>query len=170
MSFITRIFGAQGRRGRYRPLYDSIVGLGRDRQWYLEGQVPDTVTGRFDMIAALFALVVLRLEREGSRAAQASALLTEIFVADMEGSIRQLGIGDLMVGKHLGRMMSALGGRLAAFRDVDDLSVPVRRNIYHEEPPSDEVVTFVAGRLEAFRDRLEAEPLEPILAGRLPPL
>lgn len=170
MSFITRIFGAQGRRGRYRPLYDSIVQHGRDPRWYREGQVPDTVTGRFDMIAALFAIVVLRLEREGSRAASASALLTEIFVADMEGSIRQLGIGDLMVGKHLGRMMSALGGRLAAFRDAEDLSIPVRRNIYHEEPPSEEVVAFTAGQLSDFRDRLASAPLEPILAGELPPL
>ncbi len=43
-------------------------------------------------------------------------LLTEIFIDDMDATLRQIGIGDYVVGKHVGRMMSALGGRLAAFR------------------------------------------------------
>jgi cytochrome b pre-mRNA-processing protein 3 len=170
LSLFSRLFGPNASRARYQPLYDAIVAAGRDPDWYREGQVPDTVTGRFDMIAALFAIVMLRLEAEGQKSARASALLTEIFVADMEGSIRQLGISDLKVGKHLGQMMSALGGRLSAFRDADDLTPPVRRNIFHEEPPSEAAVAFVAGRLAAFRDRLSAAPLEPILAGTLPPL
>ena len=44
-----------------------------------------------------------------------SVLLTEIFIDDMDGTLRQIGIGDYVVGKHVGRMMGALGGRLTAF-------------------------------------------------------
>ena len=80
--------------------------------------MPDTIDGRFDMIAAILALVLLRLEAEGEAGRDPSVLLTEIFIDDMDGTLRQIGIGDYVVGKHVGRMMSALGGRLAAFRDA----------------------------------------------------
>ena len=168
LSFLSRIFGPPRGRARYQPLYDAIVARGREPAWYVEGAVPDTVTGRFDMIAALFALVIIRIEGGGAQGARAAALLTEIFVADMEGNVRQMGIGDLVVGKHLGRMMSALGGRIGAFRGEGDLTAPVRRNIFHEAPPSEEAVRFVAGRLAQFRDALQAQAVEPILAGKLP--
>lgn len=170
MSFLSRIFGPPAGRARYQPLYNAIVAVGRDPAWYREGEVPDSVTGRFDMIAALFALVLVRIENEGKAGARAAALLTEIFVADMDGSIRQLGIGDLMVGKHLGRMMAALGGRIGAFRGDGDLTGPVHRNIFHEAPPSDDALHFIARRLERFRSDLAATPSERILAGTLPEL
>ena len=80
--------------------------------------MPDTIDGRFDMIAAVTALVLLRLEAEGDAGRAPSVLLAEIFIDDMDASLRQIGIGDYVVGKHVGRMMSALGGRLAAFREA----------------------------------------------------
>ena len=168
MSFLSQILGRRRDRSRYRPLYDALVGYGRDPLWYLDGQVPDTVTGRFDMIAALLSLLLIRIEGDDREAAETTVRLTELFVADMEGSIREMGIGDLVVSKHLGRMMSALGGRLGAFRGAEDLEPIVKRNIFHEAPPSEEAVRFVAARLEAFRTRLNAVPTERILAGELP--
>jgi cytochrome b pre-mRNA-processing protein 3 len=90
----------------------------------------------------------------------------------MDGSIRQMGIGDLMVGKHIGRMMSALGGRLAAFRTAGTgaLDVPVARNIFHDSPPSPEALAFVARRMETLRDGLAAIPANRLLAGEMPAL
>src|SRR3546814_21170489 len=70
---------------------------------------------RFDMITAILCLVLLRLEG-APETKQQSVWLTELFVDDMDGRLRQIGIGDMIVGKHIGRMMSALGGRLAAYR------------------------------------------------------
>jgi cytochrome b pre-mRNA-processing protein 3 len=97
-------------------------------------------------------------------------LLTEIFIADMDGSVRQLGIGDLLVGKHVGRMMSALGGRLTVFREAGEgsLNGPVERNIFHESPPSKQAVDFVSARLAHFRDRLSASAADRLMAGELP--
>ena len=132
MSFLTRIFGNGGQeRAAYRPLYDSVVAAVRDPAWYVEGEVPDTVDGRFDMIAAVLALVMLRMESEPS-GGEPAARLAERFVDDMDGQLRQIGIGDYVVGKHIGRMMSALGGRLGAFRDAGEtepLGEAVRRNV-----------------------------------------
>lgn len=171
MSLFQRIFGEKQQRAPLQPLYRAIVAKGRDPAWYREGQVPDTLDGRFDMIAAILSLVLLRLEAESDRGKGASVLLTEIFIDDMDATLRQLGIGDYVVGKHVGRMMSALGGRLAAFRAgraADGLDDAVARNIFHEAPPSPGAVAFVAGGLGRFAAALDPMPAAELLAGRLP--
>ena len=174
MSFLARIFGGGQERDAYRPLYEAVVNAGRNQAWYVEGKVPDTIDGRFDMIAALLALTLIRLEADEERTRRASVLLAEIFIEDMDGSIRQLGIGDLMVGKHVGKIMGALGGRLAAFRaEIEtgsDFSRAVTRNVFRDAPPSEAAVAFVSARLRGFHAKLEAAPVEEILAGRLPAL
>ena len=71
-----------------------------------------------------------------------------MFIADMDSSLRQIGIGDYVVGKHVGRMMGALGGRLAALREAEDsaaLSGAVERNIFRGAPPSAEALALVDG-------------------------
>lgn len=159
------------RRETLDPLYRAIVALGRDPGWYRDGGVPDTIDGRFDLISGLTALILLRLEAEGEPGRQPSVLLTELFVADMDSSLREIGIGDYVVGKHVGRMMGALGGRLTALRgagDRDALAAAVARNIFRGEVPSDAKLALVAGRLDAFRNALAATPLEALLAGSLP--
>ena len=170
MGFLQRIFGAKRQRSWLEPLYTAIVARARDPAWYLQGAVPDTIDGRFDMIAALLALVLIRMEQEADR--EAPTLLAEIFIDDMEGSVRQIGIGDLMVGKHVGRMVGALGGRLAAFRaaaaEGEGFEEAVRRNIYHDSPPSPEALAFVTARLRAFHDGLQGLPATALMSGSLP--
>jgi len=162
-------------RDRLLPLYQAVVAFGRDPFWYREGSVPDTVQGRFDVIAAVMAITLIRFEAEegegGGEAKRDSVMLTELFIEDMDESLRQIGIGDYVVGKHVGKMMGALGGRLAAFREASrdrDFVPPVRRNIYHEEPPAAEVVPLVAARLERFDAALIGTPVAELVAGRLP--
>ncbi len=172
LSFLKRIFGEKQQRAALRPLYDAIVVTGRDAGWYRDGQVPDTLDGRFDTIAALTSLVLLRLESAGEEGRTPAVLLTETFIDDMDATLRQIGVGDYVVGKHIGRMMSALGGRLGALReartDGTGFAEAVRRNIFHDNPPSDEAVGWVAARLERFGAALGHAPVDDLLAGRLP--
>jgi cytochrome b pre-mRNA-processing protein 3 len=174
LSFLSRILGGgRSDRAPMLPLYEQVVAAGRDPAWYREGQVPDTIDGRFDIIAAVMAMVLLRLEREQDRESRvATTLLTELFIDDMEGSLRQIGIGDLVVGKQMGKLMGALGGRLGAFReavkDETGMRDAVARNIFHEAPPSEQAVGFVTERLLRFRAGLEASPKEPLLEGKVP--
>ena len=171
MSFFQRIFGEKSQREPLQPLYRAIVAKGREPAWYRDGRVPDTLDGRFDLIAAILALVLLRLEREGDAARGQTVLLTEIFIADMDAELRQLGIGDFVVGKHIGRMMGALGGRLTALRAAraeGSLDAAVARNVFHEAPPSEAALAIVAGGLERFANALDALPAAEVLAGRLP--
>jgi cytochrome b pre-mRNA-processing protein 3 len=170
LSLLTRIFGSGGRdRANLRPLYEAVVAEGRDPAWYREGRVPDTIDGRFDMIAGVLALVLLRLEREGEAARSDAALLTETFIDDMDGTMRQLGIGDVVVGKRMGKLMGALGGRMGSFRtaEADGYDGAVRRNIFRDAPPSEDAVTFVGEGLRALAARLDAASLEQLLRGEL---
>jgi len=100
-----------------RPLWFATVAAARDPLWYRELGVADTVEGRFDMITLVLALVLLRLEREPDQA-ERSVRLTELFVEDMDAQLRQSGVGDLVVGKHVGKLMATLGGRLGALREA----------------------------------------------------
>lgn len=170
LSLLHRIFRTADPRDTWRRLYDAIVARARDPFWYREGQVPDTIDGRFDMITALTALVLLRLEALGEEGRAPAALLTELFVADMDSSLREIGIGEYVVGKHIGRMMSALGGRLGALRAAapdGDLGPAVRRNIFRESPPSDAAVALVSERLAGLRTGLDALALADLAEGRL---
>jgi cytochrome b pre-mRNA-processing protein 3 len=171
LSLLQRLFGETKQRAAIAPLYRSIVARGRDSSWYRQGRVPDTIDGRFDMIAAILALVLIRLEAAGDAGRGPSVLLTELFIEDMDASLRQVGIGDYVVGKHVRRMMGALGGRLTAFREADEtgsLRQAVRRNIFHEAPPSDEALECVTDGLARLSTALRAASLEALLKGSLP--
>ena len=170
MSFLQRLFPDRRQRAALAPLYAAIVAEGRDPFWYREGKVPDTIDGRFDLIAAVTALVLLRLEAAGEEGRAPAVLLTELFIDDMDASLRQIGIGDYVVGKHVGRMMGALGGRLAAFRGANEgneVAEAVRRNIFHDAPPSAAALDAVAGRLARLAERLQAASVESLVGGSL---
>lgn len=169
MSFWQRLTGG-GQDDVARALYDAVVARGRDPDWYLAGSVPDTIDGRFDMIAAVLSLVLIRLERDPA-AALASARLTERFVDDMDGQLRQIGIGDVIVGKHVGKMMGMLGGRLGAYRDglaAGDLKPALIRNLYRGEGPNAAALDHVAGRLAALDRALADQTIDAVVAGTLP--
>jgi cytochrome b pre-mRNA-processing protein 3 len=134
MSFLSRLLGkSPDPREALRPLWQRVVATARAPGWYAALGVADSKEGRFDMVTLALALVLLRMERE-PELAEAQARLTELFVEDMEGQLRQEGIGDPTVGKHVRKLVTTLGGRLGALRDAlprgDTALVPVlERNL-----------------------------------------
>lgn len=135
MSLLSRLFGArQDDHAQVRGLWHRVVEIAREPRWYADCGVADTVAGRFDAITLVLALVLLRMEGR-PELAQPMARLAELFVEDMDGQLRESGVGDLVVGKHVGRLMSTLGGRLGAYReglaaDGDAvLAAAVQRNV-----------------------------------------
>jgi len=118
MSFLSRLFGTEpDPKEAFRPLWQRIVELAREPEWYRDCGVPDTIDGRYDMITTVLTVVLIRMEKSPELMTP-SVHLTELFVDDMDGQLREQGIGDPALGKHMGRMMSAMGGRLGAFRDA----------------------------------------------------
>jgi len=170
MSLLQRLFGKTepDAKAALVPLYNQIVAKAREPHWYVEGKVPDSVDGRFDMVAAILTLVLLRLENDKS-SAQAMAYLTELFVDDMDGQLREFGIGDMIVGKHIGRIMGALGGRLGAFReamaDETKFDEAILRNIYRSENADPIALAHVRDGLLAVERSLGGQLPEMIVEG-----
>lgn len=166
-SFLQRLFGRADPKEGMRPLYNAIIAQGRQPHWYVEGAVPDTLDGRFDMIVAILAQALLRLEQQGGT--QESVWLTELFVDDMDGQLRQEGIGDVVVGKHIGRMVSALGGRISAYRAAlageADLGEALRRNLYRGAAVPDAAIAHVEGALRERWTRMGCLSRDAMLAG-----
>jgi cytochrome b pre-mRNA-processing protein 3 len=170
MTFLSNLFRKRpDPRESLRPLWHRVVELSRDPAFYRDDGVADSVAGRFDMISAILALVLLHMERRGDMAVE-SVLLTELFVADMDGQLRETGVGDVMVGKHLGKLMSVLGGRLGAMRealaeaDENRLAEALARNVTLAEGRTDTLP--LARRLRRFYEQLATLDDDAILAGR----
>jgi cytochrome b pre-mRNA-processing protein 3 len=162
------------RRRAARPpmdaLYRAIVAVAREPRWYTAGAVPDTLDGRFDMVAAVLSLVLIRLEAEPG--AEASVVrLTERFVEDMDGSLREIGVGDLVIGKRVGHMVGALEGRLGAYRAALAGSEPVAdalaRNLYRGAPPPGEALAWTSAAIVDLKRGIDATPLDRLLAGEI---
>jgi cytochrome b pre-mRNA-processing protein 3 len=172
VSFFSRLFNRNSGRDALAPLYAAVVAEARTPYWYIEGGVADTIDGRFDMVAAILSIALVRLEREGLDGAAKAALLTESFIDDMDGQLRQEGIGDVVVGKHIGKMMSALGGRLTAYREAltgkSDLTEALARNLYRSAPPSQDAVANAAARMRAIAEAAETISMDALLSGALP--
>lgn len=170
LGLMRNLFGRRDKRATL-PLYNAVVLRAREPHWYSQGRVADSVDGRFDMVAAVLALALIRLEDDPAQGAEPSARLTERFVDDMDEQLRQIGIGDITVGRHIGKMMSMLGGRLGAYRDGlagGDLDGAIVRNLHRGEHPGAEPLAHVRRELEALHARLKAVPIPELVAGRLP--
>ena len=170
MSLLNRLLGRPDpAQEQVRPLWLKVVEIAREPDWYARGGIADSVPGRFDAITLVLALVMLRMERDPALSAP-SGRLTELFVNDMDGQLRQSGIGDLSVGKQIGKLMGALGGRIEAFRaglaESEDaaLIAAVDRNLTFGENGNPAAVASEIRVLSAALARLSDDEL---LAGKI---
>ena len=75
-SFLFPGLTAGSKRGQ--ALFDHAVREARQPFWYRECEVPDTIDGRFAMLATVSALVIVRLEAGGEAGETVSAALTGV--------------------------------------------------------------------------------------------
>ena len=168
---LSRLFpGLTRDRSRGAPLMQAVASVARDRHWYVEGEVPDTVDGRFRMLATIAALVVVRLESFGSGGDAVSVALTEQYADLMETEHREMGLGDPALGKKVRLLIGALARRVGVWRSVQsgepDWASATRDSIYEAEPAAS-ALEWTTKSLEAFWRRLEAFDLSAIEEGRL---
>ncbi|MEL6878313.1 MAG: ubiquinol-cytochrome C chaperone family protein [Pseudomonadota bacterium] len=162
MSFLSKMLGlAPDPREQMRPLWHRVIELARDRSYYEQCGVADSVDGRFDMITAILSVVIVRVEAADMRSE--SALLAELFVEDMDGQLREFGVNDVVVGKRVGKLMSVLGGRLGAYRsalvsgDSEKLAEATARNVTFMDGKAEaEAASCVANKLQELSVRLAA--------------
>lgn len=166
LSFLFRGLTAEGARGA--ALFDALTAEARRRSWYVEGAVPDTLDGRFAVLATLTALVLVRLESGDDAGDRLSVALTERFIHVMESEHRQLGIGDPTLGKTVRKLVGMLAKKTELWRSAGDADWrdATRCSLYKSAADAD-AVGYSAETLKTFRERLAERPLEKIEQGEL---
>lgn len=129
-----------------RRVYEAIVAAARHPRPYAAWSVPDTVDGRFDMISLYLFLVLDRLKGAEPDFRQR---LTDAFFADMDRSLREMGVGDLSVSKKIRKMAEVFYGRVAAYdaalaEGPDRFADALARNIFAGAAPPDAVARLAA--------------------------
>jgi cytochrome b pre-mRNA-processing protein 3 len=97
-------------------IYGAIVAQARAPALYADLGVPDTARGRFEMVVFHTTLVVDWLGRGDGVARAVGQRVFDLFCADMDGALRQFGIGDLAVPKHMNRIGGTFYSRAEAYR------------------------------------------------------
>lgn len=150
-------------------LYEVLVGEARARGWYLDGGVPDSIDGRFRVLATVVALAILRLESGGEAAARHSVALTESFIADMDAQLRQGGFGDPTVGKRVRQMVGSLAARVERWRTLiaeeGEWDEAVAMSIYPDESPSESATTYAREALRRLYEGLGGASDGAVIAG-----
>jgi len=115
-------------------LYAACVAASRQPVFYARLGVPDMVDGRFDMLLLHVFLVIRRLSHLSVK-----QKLFDMMFADMDRSLREMGVGDMSIGKKIKPMLSGFYGRAEAYEKAlaapDDaaLVAALARNIYGRE-------------------------------------
>ncbi len=152
-------------------VYSAIVAQSRQPVFYAEWLVPDTVTGRFDMISLHMALLFRRLRSETGPGKDFSQAVFDLFFRDMDRSLREMGVGDLGVPKRIQKMGNIFFGLLAALNepmdrnDLPGLEAVLSRNIF--DGGAGEHVRALAQYLLDQDRALLSKPAGDIVAGRI---
>ena len=122
------------RKAQAKSFYNQAVAQARLPIFYTDFGVPDTIDGRFELIALHNYILIHRLSWNGQ--IKMSQALFDAFFVNMERSLREMGIGDLAVPKHMKRMMQGFNGRCQSYeaaiktKDTVQLNEAIARNVY----------------------------------------
>ena len=151
-------------------LYAGLMERARAPVFFLNFAVPDTIDGRFDLVALHAALVLERLKGVDDDLAQ--GLIDAIFIG-FDEALRELGVGDMGAGRRLKSMANAFYGRLTAYgeaQDIDALTPAIHRNVYRGDGASADQAARLATYAQSARSHLAGwrPDQQPIAFGPLP--
>ena len=158
-------------------LYASLVEKARDPAFYTALGVPDTVDGRFDMIVLHAMLVMRRVRGQGAAAETRGQELFDLMFKDMDQSLREMGVGDMGVGKHIKRMAQAFYGRAerteagldAKIADPagTELGAALTDTVYRKAPADAAKVAALQDYLIRADRHITAQAVPDMIAGRV---
>lgn len=136
----TKWFRRDAVKSNAEAVYLRIVVQSRKPVFFEDYAVQDTIDGRFDLIILHTFLVLRRLKQVGKDNEAFGQALFDAMFSNMDDSLRQMGVGDLSVGKKIKKMSSAFYGRVDAYdapliaNDISALADALERNLYRGEP------------------------------------
>lgn len=176
MPSLLKLFRKDPVKAQAAALYRAMLEQAREPSLYGDEGAPDTVDGRFDLIVLHASLIMRHLRGEGEEGQRlAQALFARMF-DDMDAALREMGIGDLSVGKKIKAMAEAFYGRAAAYDtalkagDTAALKDALWRNLFDSAAERESVASRLADYAMAADARLAGTPLDAFQAARLPVL
>lgn len=128
-------------------LYGQIVEHARDPIFYADFGIEDTIDGRFNTISLHASLLFRRMRDMPENGRALMQEVFDIFMNDMDRSLREMGVGDTSVPKKMKRIAEVFYGAAkaydAAFEAGNDgvLAEAIARNVFADEegvPPGAE--------------------------------
>jgi cytochrome b pre-mRNA-processing protein 3 len=162
--------GGKPRLSAGRALCDAAVRQARAETFYAAMGAPDTIEGRFELLTLHVILLIEALRGRGDAARATRQALFDAYLADLDGALREMGVGDLSVGKRMRELGGAFYGRAAAYRkafeslpDQTEVERLIDRTILADRPGSNaatlaDYVVRCRAALSAGPDLLTAEP------------
>jgi cytochrome b pre-mRNA-processing protein 3 len=170
------LFGLPGSRraNQYEragfALYAAAVAAARDPWFYQALAVPDTLDGRFDLIALYVSLLVQRLRQAPEPGPILAQAVFDAMFGDMDDNLREIGVGDLSIGKRVRAMWNAFHGRARAYEaavnagDRAALEASLERNVWRGRAPQGAASSLAAIVLSQAANLAE-QPIEAFAAG-----
>lgn len=153
-------------------LYIAAVEQARSQIFFLDFGVPDSVDGRFDLVIVHIMLLVRRLRQQGKAAADVSQALLNLMFADMDRNLREMGVGDLSVGRQVKKMAKAFYGRAETWeqaldQDIKSVRSALAETVYRSVDVSSEPISSLASYVMAADKHLAGQPTGAIVLGEV---
>lgn len=152
-------------------LYGSAVAAARDPYLYTALAVPDTLDGRFDAIGVYVYLTIRRLSAEPEPGPALAQAVFDAMFLDMDTNLREMGVGDMSVGKRNRAMWEAFHGRSAAYAAAWDdpaaLASALARNLWRGAAPPDGAAPAFARIAKAQARHLDSQDMNAMLTGKI---
>jgi cytochrome b pre-mRNA-processing protein 3 len=171
------MFEGLKRRARERVLAETLLDKARTASrtpaLFGPGRIPDTLDGRFESLVLHVVLMLEGLRGRGGEAAAISQAVFDALFRDLDGALREIGVGDLSVGKKVRKMGEAFYGRAAAYRDAfagedEALADALARNLFATTEPEPAFLAAITDYVRASHEGLADQPLKALIEGELP--
>ena len=167
MIMLQNLFRTRPRERLGQPLYEAAVRQARDPAFYTGLGVADRIDARFELYTLHVLLLLMRVRDEGERGADAGQDLFNTYVSALDHALRELGVGDVSVGKKMRKLGEALYGRMTAYEaplrngDAAQLAAGLARNVFETEDAT--AGTALAAYAIASRARLAAQTFDAVV-------
>jgi cytochrome b pre-mRNA-processing protein 3 len=148
------------RKQAARGLYDQLITRARNPVFFLDFGVPDTVDGRFDLLALHAWMTLARLKAAGQD--ELAQELTNIVFVGFDEALREQGAGDIGIGHRIKALANAFYGRLAAYeaaKGEEAMAAALARNIWRGSDVGPEA-RKLASYVSRARQHLESSGVE----------
>ena len=158
-------------------LYAALTAQARRPDFYLACGVPDTIDGRFEMVALHAFLLFRRLKGHGEKAGAVAQAVYDVMFSDFDASVREMGAQDLGVGRRIKFMTEAMNGRFTAYEaglaplqsqgNGTELELALKRNVYGTIEPVEECLKRLLDYTKRADAELAALPVDQLMRGVL---